>query len=77
MMRVCVPVLVAMPSCNLLPLYFQTEIYTEAALGEMSPEYVATLAKCAHGWVFVLVTVLVIGAGVLSERVTEKLFVRK
>lgn len=77
MMRVCVPVLVAMPSCNLLPLYFQTELFTGTALGEMSPEYVATLAKCAHGWVFVLVTVLVIGAGVLSERVTEKLFVRK
>jgi len=77
MMRVCVPVLVAMPSCNLLPLYFQTELFTETALGEMPPEYVATLAKCAEPWVFVLVSVLVIGAGVLSERVTEKLFVRK
>jgi len=77
MMRVCVPVLVAMPSCLLLPLYFQTEIFTETALGEMSPEYVETLVGCAHLWVFVMVSLLVIGAGCLSQRLTERMFIKK
>lgn len=77
MSRICVPVLVAMPSCLLLPLYFQTELFTETALGEMSPEYVETLVGCAHLWVFIVVSLLVIGAGVVSQRLTEKLFIKK
>lgn len=72
--RVCVPLLVAMPSCNLLPLYFQTEDFGKAALEEMNPDYVTQLLSCAHIWVFLLITACVFVAGIASERITERLF---
>lgn len=76
MIRACVPVLVAMPSCNLLPLYFQTEQFEEAALEEMDAQYVSQMLGCAHIWVFFVVSTLVIGAGIVSQRLTEKNFIK-
>lgn len=72
--RICVPILVAMPSCNLLPLYFQTDVFGKAALEEMDAEYVSQLLGCAHLWVFALITICVIIAGIISQRLTERLF---
>jgi len=59
-----------------LPLYFQTEEYGQAALEEMGAEYVEQMLGCAHLWLFVVISALVIGAGIAGQRLTEKHFIK-
>ena len=71
--RWCVPVLGLVPSCVLLPLYFDRAEYFSRANEEMAADYVAGLDKYGTIWMFALVTALCIAASVVSERISEKI----
>ncbi|MBQ6467613.1 MAG: MptD family putative ECF transporter S component [Clostridia bacterium] len=71
--RWCVPVLGLVPSCVLLPLYFDRAEYFSRANEEMAADYVSGLDKYATIWMFALVTVLCLAASFISERISEKI----
>lgn len=71
--RVAAPIGALLPLGQIFPLYFTKEAYLEQAALEMDADYVEGLRSLGSIPLFLLTLVLCIVAGVLSERLTEKL----
>lgn len=71
--RWCAPVLGLVPSCLLMPLYFEKADFLAKASAEMAEDYVAGLDRYGTIWMFALVTALCLAASLISERISEKI----
>lgn len=71
--RAATPVLALLTFASFLPLYFQTAAYGAAAVEEMGQEYGEKIVNYGNFGMLLLVAVLCIAAGILSERLTEKI----
>lgn len=71
--RAATPFLSLIVFASFLPLYFQTDAYYNGALEEMGAEYAAKIASYGSFGMFLLVLVLCVIAGMISERLSEKI----
>ena len=75
--RAATPFLSLIVFASFLPLYFQTDAYYNGALEEMGAEYAAKIASYDSFGMFLLVLVLCVIAGTISERLSEKVLKMK
>ena len=68
-----IPFLSLIVFASFLPLYFQTAAYSGNAMAEMGAEYGAKIASYGNFGMFLLVLVLSVIAGMISERLSEKI----
>ena len=71
--RAATPFLSLIVFASFLPLYFQTAAYSGNAMAEMGAEYGAKIASYGNFGMFLLVLVLSVIAGMISERLSEKI----
>ena len=71
--RAATPFLSLIVFASFLPLYFQTDAYYNGALEEMGADYAAKIASYGSFGMFLLVLVLCVIAGMISERLSEKI----
>lgn len=70
--RAATPFLSLVVFASFLPLYFNTAAYKAGALEEMGAEYAEKIAGYGNFGMFLLVLVLSVAAGMIGERLSEK-----
>lgn len=73
--RICAPIAALTPFAPIVPLYFQKEAFIARAteIGEMTKEYISTMASYSSIPRGLLIIVIMLIVAVIGERLTEKI----